>query len=84
MLTVGYSLWNNFAVATDWLLAINKKLPPVRLKSRQSGRTARCAQSSCATIRFSTLFLPQLSSNGGRSHPLIVAFLSATAELTKP
>ncbi len=31
-----------------------------------------------------TLFLPQLSSSSGRSHPLIVAFLSAAAELTKP
>src|SRR5258705_600552 len=54
-LTVGYSLWNNSAVATDWLLAINNKLSLVRLKSRRSGRTARCAQSSCATIRFSSL-----------------------------
>jgi CTP synthase (UTP-ammonia lyase) len=31
-----------------------------------------------------TLFLPQLSSSGGQSPPLIVAFLSAAAELTKP
>lgn len=75
MRMVGSSLWKNSAAATDWRQTIDRNSRPVREQ--------RVVELRDHPFFVATLFMLQLSSSGGRPHPLLGVFLRGAAEVTK-